>query len=104
VLERDFEFQNEKFSDKVLHFSLKIIVCEIFFYLKFEPEFFKLDDIAESVKVLVSFSNSVIQLNIEKKTQLVQNTLRLLCQMIIQISKQPDALARVREINAIPFI
>ena len=53
----DFKFENnEKFDDKVLHFSLKMIVCEIFFYLKFEKEFFKMDDISESVELLIQFA------------------------------------------------
>ena len=39
----DFQFAVNEFSDKkVLVFSLKMIVCEIFFNLKFDKEFFKL--------------------------------------------------------------
>lgn len=52
----------------MLHFSLKIIVCEIFFYLKFEKDFFRMADISESIKVLIEFSSNVLQLNIDKKT------------------------------------
>jgi len=34
VLTQDFEFHMTEFDDQVLNFSLRIIVCEIFFNLK----------------------------------------------------------------------
>ena len=38
------------FDDQVLNFSLRIIVCEIFFNLKFERNFFKRENI--TVRIL----------------------------------------------------
>jgi hypothetical protein len=35
----------KEFDDEVLNFSLRVIVCEIFFNLKSERSFFKKDDI-----------------------------------------------------------
>jgi len=49
VLTRDFQFKMKEFDDQVLNFSLRIIVCEIFFNLKQEKYFFKLDNIAEAI-------------------------------------------------------
>lgn len=40
----------------MLVFSLKMIVCEIFFNLKFEKEFFKLHDISHAIGLLIKFS------------------------------------------------
>ena len=84
VLATQYEFVNlaDQFEPSVLNFSLKMIVCEIFFNLKFERDFFKLDNITEAIQLLIEFSTNVLQMNIEKKTQLVSNTLRLLSQMI----------------------
>ena len=45
-----------------------MIVCEIFFNLKFEKEFFKLHDISDAVGLLIEFSQQVLQMSIEKKT------------------------------------
>ena len=69
----------------MLVFSLKMIVCEIFFNLKFDKEFFKLQDISGAIGLLIKFAQRVLQMSIEKKTQLVSNTLRLLSQMITTI-------------------
>ena len=54
----DFVFDNQdQFTDQnVLVFSLKMIVCEIFFNLKYEKEFFKLNDISDAVGLLIEFS------------------------------------------------
>ena len=50
VLATHYEFKNlTEFDDSVLNFSLKMIVCEIFFNLKFERDFFKLDNITEAI-------------------------------------------------------
>ena len=62
-----------------------MIVCEIFFNLKFDKEFFKLQDISGAIGLLIKFAQRVLQMSIEKKTQLVSNTLRLLSQMITTI-------------------
>lgn len=62
----------------MLNFSLKMIVCEIFFNLKYERDMFKLDDISETIELLISFTHSVLRMNIDKKTSIVSNTLRLL--------------------------
>ena len=69
----------------MLVFSLKMIVCEIFFNLKFDKEFFKLQDISGAIGLLIKFAQRVLQMSIDKKTQLVSNTLRLLSQMITTI-------------------
>jgi hypothetical protein len=61
---------------------LRIIVCEIFFNLKQEKYFFKLDGIGDAIQLLIKFAQSVIYKNIEKKMFLVSNTLRLMSQMI----------------------
>ena len=53
---------------KVLVFTLKMIVCEIFFNLKFEKEFFKLHDISEAIRLLIDFAQEVLQMSIDKKT------------------------------------
>ena len=82
VLTQDFEFHMTEFDDQVLNFSLRIIVCEIFFNLKQEKHFFKLDNIAEAINLVIKFAQKVIVMNIEKKMFLVTNTLRLLSQMI----------------------
>ena len=63
-----------------------------------------MSDISESIKVLIEFSSHVIQLNIDKKTQLVSNTLRLLCQMILSITKQPENFDKLKDMRAITFI
>jgi hypothetical protein len=68
----------KEFDDQVLNFSLRIIVCEIFFNLKQEKYFFKLDNIAEAIQLLIKFSQRVIVMNIEKKMFLISNTLRLM--------------------------
>jgi len=49
VLTNNFQFNMKEFDDQVLNFSLRIIVCEIFFNLKQEKYFFKLDNIAEAI-------------------------------------------------------
>ena len=49
VLKTDFKFNLSEFEDTVLNFSLRIIVCEIFFNLKQEKYFFKLDNIGEAI-------------------------------------------------------
>ena len=56
--------------------ALKMIVCEIFFNMKFEMEFFKLNNISDAIGLLIEFAQQVLQMNIDKKTQLVSNTLR----------------------------
>ena len=43
-------------------------------------------------------------MNIEKKTQLVSNTLRLLSQMITAIHLMPDANEKILATNAIEFV
>ena len=54
VLETEYVFEVEEFDDQnVLNFSLKMIVCEILFNLKFEREFFKQEGIADSICLLV---------------------------------------------------
>jgi hypothetical protein len=78
VLTVDFTFNMKEFDDQVLNFSLRIIVCEIFFNLKQEKYFFKLDNIAEAIQLLIKFSQRVIVMNIEKKMFLISNTLRLM--------------------------
>lgn len=40
----------------MLNFSLRIIVCEIFFNLKQEKYFFKLDNVAEAIQLLIQFA------------------------------------------------
>ena len=57
----DFQFAVNEFSDKkVLVFSLKMIVCEIFFNLKFDKEFFKLQDISGAIGLLIKFAQRVL--------------------------------------------
>jgi len=91
VLKTDFKFNLQEFDDQVLNFSLRIIVCEIFFNLKQEKYFFKLDNIGEAIQLLIKFAQSVIYKNIEKKMFLVSNTLRLMSQMITQMHNMPEA-------------
>ena len=62
-----------------------MIVCEIFFNMKYEVEFFKLNNISEAIGLLIEFAEQVLLMSIDKKTQLVSNTLRLLSQMITTI-------------------
>ena len=82
----EFNFKVEAFEDtQVLVFSLKMIVCEIFFNFKHEKEFFKIDEISDAMGLLIDFSQQVLDMSIEKKTQMVSNTLRLLSQMITTI-------------------
>jgi hypothetical protein len=78
VLKEDFVFNMKDFDDQVLNFSLRIIVCEIFFNLKQEKYFFKLENIAGAIQLLIQFAQKVIKMNIEKKMFLVSNTLRLM--------------------------
>jgi hypothetical protein len=56
VLSQDFKFGMKEFDDQVLNFSLRIIVCEIFFNLKQEPQFFKLDNIFEAIDLVIKFA------------------------------------------------
>jgi hypothetical protein len=81
-----------------------MIVCEIFFNLKFEKDFFKVKDISKAIKLLIEFSSKSIEMKIEKKTQLVSNTLRLLSQMITTIHLLPEAHTIIKETKAIDFI
>ena len=82
----EFNFKVEAIEDpRILVFSLKMIVCEIFFNFKHETEFFKMDEISEAMGLLIDFSQQVLDMSIEKKTQMVSNTLRLLSQMITTI-------------------
>lgn len=104
VLTQDFAFKMKEFDDQVLNFSLRIIVCEIFFNLKQEKYFFKLDNIAEAIQLLIKFAQKVIVMNIEKKMFLVSNTLRLMSQMITQIHMMPEAYERVLKTNSIEFV
>lgn len=55
VLTQDYKFEMPDFEDKVLNFTLKVIVSEIFFSLKTEREFFKRDDMPESINLLIQF-------------------------------------------------
>lgn len=102
--QEDFAFDDIKELNKdpkVLVFTLKMIVCEIFFNLKFEKEFFKLHDISEAIRLLIEFAQEVLQMSIEKKTQLVSNTLRLLSQMITTIHQMDNAGEIILSTNAI---
>ena len=92
------------FDDQVLNFSLKIIVCEIFFNLKYERDMFKLDNIGDSIHLLIEFSHNVLKMNIEKKTSIVSNTLRLLSQMISTIHLMPQAHLMLLKTNAVAFV
>lgn len=74
-----------EFEDHVLNFSLRVIVSEVFFALKQDRSFFKIDNITDVVTLLIKFAQKVIMMNIEKKMTLVSNTLRLLSQMIATI-------------------
>ena len=85
-------------------FSLKMIVCEIFFNMKYEMEFFKLGNISEAISLLIDFAQQVLQMNIDKKNQLVSNTLRLLSQMIMTVHSMDNAKELITQTNAIPFI
>lgn len=78
-----------------------MIVCEIFFNLKFHKDMFKLDNFGDSIQLLIEFSMQVLHMNIEKKTQVVSNTLRLLSQMISTIYTMPNAAEKLFKINAI---
>ena len=83
VLGTHYEFnmstdEDTQFDDQVLNFSLKMIVCEIFFNLKYERDMFKLDDISDTIHLLIEFTHSVLRMSIDKKTSIVSNTLRLL--------------------------
>ena len=104
VLSQDFKFGMADFDDQVLNFSLRIIVCEIFFNLKQEPQFFKLDNIFEAIDLVIKFAQKVIVMNIEKKMFIATNTLRLLSLMITQIHQNPEAAARILKTNAIDFV
>ena len=111
VLQEPYTFENinelseSSFDDpEVLRFSLKMIVCEIFFNLKFEREFFKLDQIEEAIKLLIEFSKQVLKMNLEKKHELVSNTLRLLSQMITTIHLEDGAAERIKRTGAIQFV
>ena len=96
---------SESFDDpEVLRFSLKMIVCDIFFNLKFEREFFKLDQIEDAISLLIEFSRKVLKMNLEKKHTLVSNTLRLLSQMITTIHLIPDAAEKIKRTGAISFV
>ena len=53
----EFNFKVEAIEDpRILVFSLKMIVCEIFFNFKHETEFFKMDEISEAMGLLIDFS------------------------------------------------
>jgi hypothetical protein len=104
ILTEDFKFGLKDFDDKVLNFSLRIIVSEIFFNLKQEKYFFKLDNIAEAIQLLIKFAQQVTLKNIEKKMFIVSNTLRLLSQMITQIHSLPQAYEKIIKTNAIEFV
>ena len=110
VLQTNYKFTNmddmsESFEDpEVLRFSLKMIVCDIFFNLKFEREFFKLEQIEEAIGLLIEFARKVLKMNLEKKHMLVSNTLRLLSQMITTIHLIPDAAAKIKKTGAISFV
>jgi hypothetical protein len=92
VLQDHFEFQNKRFNDQLLHFSLQAIVCEIFLHLKSASGLFDQEETAQSVKALVTFARRAIEVNIDTKTQLVSNTLRVLCQMISSVRQHPEVL------------
>ena len=81
-----------------------MIVCEIFFNMKFEMEFFKLNNISEAIGLLIEFAQQVLQMSIDKKTQLVSNTLRLLSQMITTIHQMENAGEIITHTKAIPFV
>ena len=66
----------------MLHFSLKMIVCDIYFNLRFEKEFFKLEGIENAIKLLIDFSRQVMKKSLPQKHSLLSNTLRLVSQMI----------------------
>ena len=111
VLQEPYEFadmsnMSENFDDReeVLRFSLRMIVCDIYFNLKFEREFFKLDQIEEAISLLIEFSRMVLKMNLEKKHTLVSNTLRLLSQMITTIHLNPDAAEKIKKTGAISFV
>ena len=91
VLTETYSFNNKEFDDNVLNFSLKVIVCEIFFTLKNEKEFFKSKNITENITQLIEFARRVMGMNIERKMKLVSNTLRLLSHMIASIHQESDA-------------
>ena len=96
--------EDMQFDDNVLNFSLKVIVCEIFFNLKYERDMFKLENIGETIHLLIEFAHSVLRMNIEKKTSIVSNTLRLLSQMVTTIHLMPDAHRTLLSTNAVAFV
>ena len=80
-----------QFDPVMLRFTLKMIVCDIFFNLKFEKDFFKVEQVEDAIKLLIDFSRQVMVKNLERKHALVSNTLRLISQMIATIHLEPDA-------------
>jgi hypothetical protein len=56
VLFETFKFDMKEYDDQVLNFSLKNIVCEIFYHLMQEKQFLKLKNISETIKLLIKFS------------------------------------------------
>jgi len=103
VLQENYKF-NMEFGDDVLNFSLRVIVCEIFFTLKNERSFFKKPNITACISLLINFAQEVIKMNIEKKMKLVSNTLRLLSHMIAAIHLMPDAHQQILGTNAVEFL
>jgi len=104
VLTTEYHFESQEFDDEVLNFSLRVIICEIYFNLIFERQFFKREDIKDHIKLLVQFAQSVITMNIEKKITLVSNTLRLLSQMIASIHLSVGAHEQILHTKSVDFV
>ena len=75
----------------MLNFSLRIIVCEIFFHMRSEQKLFKMSGVNNSMTKLIGFLHKTLKMNIEQKPTLVSNALRLLSEMIHTIHEEPDA-------------
>ena len=81
-----------------------MIVCEIYFNLRFEKEFFKLDQIEKAIKLLIDFSSQVMRKSLPQKHTLISNTLRLVSQMITTIHLQSDAAVKIESTGIIEFV
>ena len=65
VLDTEFSFNFKGFDDTVLNFSLRILVCEIFFHMKSEQKLFKMRNVNNSMKLLIDFLHQTLKMNIE---------------------------------------
>ena len=82
-----------------------MLVCHIFFNLKSERSFFDHEQIKEVLTYLIKFAGEILQMNIEKKMNIVSETLRLLSQMVACVYTQSHSPhEKINGTNAIEFV